>query len=650
MAAEPIIKISKLWKSFFVGDQVVNALTGADLEINEGEFIVVFGPSGSGKTTLLSALAGLDKPTEGNVYINGVDIYELKSNDLARYRRNKIGMVFQQFNLIPTLSALDNVAMPLILSGISRREAYLRSEQLLETVGMSDRKNHKPTELSGGQQQRVAIARAMSANPSILFVDEPTGNLDIPTGNEIMQILKDVNQKWGRTIVLVTHNPDFLRFGHRVIHMEDGHVIKETRNDRHLGGADESNLKYYCGKKNSCLKFNEIIRISGIHFFSKRLRTFLTVLGVALGVGSIVTLVSIGVGLQKITSNQLASLDALVAINVSVNKDSSNKLNDDAVAKLKKLENVVLVSPSITTPAKATYAGSTSQILLEGMNSNALSFEGVYVNNGKSEIGDDGIIISRAVAKNLDVSDLNSMLGQSIKIDMLLIPDDSLDLSKYENITLDKKIVGIANDETLSTAFLSLNEVRALTKSEKYNSIKVRVSDRKKVAFVRDEIEGLGFTTTSVVDLINQVDKVFLIGQIVLGIIGGVALVVALIGIVNIMTISLLERTHEVGIMKAIGATNSDIKKIFEYEVILFGLFGALAGVGGAWFFGSSINFIVSALMRASNIPGKIEVFVTPAFFAFEVIFLTVVVSLLAGLYPARRASKLSPMEALRYE
>ena len=650
MALEPIIKTSKLRKSFFVGEQIVNALSGVDLEINQGEFVVIFGPSGCGKTTLLSLLAGLDKPTEGDVVVGGTDIYGLKSSDRARYRRNSIGMVFQQFNLVPTLSARDNVALPLILSGISRKEAYNRAMQLLEVVGMSDRADHRPTELSGGQQQRIAIARAMVANPAILFVDEPTGNLDVPTGNEIMEILREVNQKWGRTIVLVTHNPDFMRYGHRTLFMEDGRIVKESRNDHRQTEAKESDLKYYAPKQTSGIKFLELMRISTIHFFSKRLRTFLTVLGVALGVGSIVTLVSMGVGLQKITSSQLASLDALVAINVSLDKNSSSKLNDDAVSKLEKLNNVVMVSPAITFPAKATYAGSTSQIIIDGVNPNALSFEGVYVNNGKSDMGKDGIVISRAVAKNLDVQDLDSMIGQKINIDLVIIPDNSLDLSKYENISLSKTVVGISNDETMISAFLPLEEVKIATKADKYNSIKVRVSDRKKVAMVRDEIESMGFTTTSVVDLINQVDKVFLIGQIILGIIGGVALIVALIGIVNIMTISLLERTHEVGIMKAVGATDNDIRKIFEYEVVLFGFFGALTGVVGAWLFGTGINVTVSALMKATNIPGSIEVFVTPAFFAFEMIVLTVVVSLLAGLYPARRASKLSPMEALRYE
>lgn len=650
MADKPIIKTRGLKKSFFVGEQVVNALSGADVEINEGEFVVIFGPSGSGKTTLLSTLAGLDRPTEGELLVDGIDIYNLHPKELAKYRRSKIGMVFQQFNLVPSLTARDNVSLPLILSGVSRKEAYTRATQLLKLVSMSDRADHKPSQLSGGQQQRIAIARALATNPQILLVDEPTGNLDVPTGDEIMALLTEINQKWGRTVVLVTHNPDFLHFGDRIIYMRDGKVVKEERNSRKPIASEKNDLQYYSCRQGRGMSKWEIIRLSRIHFFSKRLRTFLTVLGVALGVGSIVTLVSLGVGLQKITSNQLASLDALVTINVSLSKNSINKLDDSAVSKLSNLDDVSLVSPGITLPAKATVDGSTAQVIIMAINPEALDFEGVSMLAGNKAFDNNGVIVSRAVAKNFDASNPTAIVGKEINMDIVVIPDDTLDLSQFKNIKSVKKVAGVSNDDVLTSVYMPLQEIKTLTDINDYSSIRVKVSDRKKVAEVRDNIEKLGFSTTSVVDLINQVDRVFLITQIVLGIIGGVALIVALIGIVNIMTISLLERTHEVGIMKAIGATNGDIKKIFEYEVILFGFFGSVAGVFGAWFFGESINWIVAVLMKASGIAGSIQIFSTPGFFAFEMILLTVLVSLAAGLYPARRAAKLSPMEALRYE
>lgn len=565
-------------------------------------------------------------------------------------------MVFQQFNLIPTLAAIDNVAMPLILSGVRRKDACLRACEMLEIVGLKDRMEHRPSELSGGQQQRIAIARALVANPWILLVDEPTGNLDVPTGKEVMRILDQINRNWGRTVILVTHNPDFLSYGDRIFHMEDGKIIKEEKRSLARKIAEdkeekESRIKYFIAKKRGSMSLSDTMRLSRIHFLSKRIRTFLTTLGVALGVASIVTLVSLGIGLQKITSDQLASLDALVTVNVSLGKDSIKKLDNGSTSELSSLENVSLVSPSITQPANATFSGSTAQVLAQGIIPEALGFEGVALVAGEYFQGnDDGIIISRATAQNFEIKDYGNIIGQKIKLDIVVMPENSSNLMDFKNIEMIETVVGVSSDELVSSVYLPLSKLQKVTNVAAYSSIKVRANDRKNVEAVRDNIEALGFTTTSVVDLINQVDRVFLITQIILGIIGGVALIVALIGIVNIMTISLLERTHEVGIMKAIGATNKDVKRIFEYEVFLFGLSGALLGVFSAWLFGTFINYLIGYLMAASNIPGSLTVFISPAYFVVQMVVLTVLVSLLAGWYPAKRASKLSPMEALRYE
>jgi len=650
--SKPVIKITGLERTFFVGDNYIEALRGVETEIMPGEFVVIYGPSGCGKTTLLSLIGGLDRPTAGTVWVHDQNIYSFSELELAEYRRTKIGMVFQQFNLIPTLSAIDNVAMPLLLSGVDRRSSYKRAKELLDVVDLAERAHHTPVELSGGQQQRVAIARALAANPWILLVDEPTGNLDEPTGLEIMKMIKTISAKWGRTVVLVTHNPDFLHYGDKILHMRDGAVVKTEQASSILKceNLEHEGLKYFVPKKKGTLRLLEILRLSKLHFLSKRLRTFLTALGVALGVGSIVTLVSLGIGLQSITSNQLASLDSLVTINVSADKNSTNHLDQAAADELKKIKDVTLVSPSITSTAKVTLDESAQQVIAYGIEKTALSFEGIYPIAGTGFANSDEIVISKAALKNFDITDPTSVIGRNIGLTFLIIPKDSKDLSSIHETTLQKKIVGVSNDELIAGIFLPLDELSEINETTSFNSLKVKVDDRKNVEAARDSIDQMGFQTTSVVDLIKRVDKVFLITEIVLGIIGGVALLVALIGIINIMTISLLERTHEVGTMKAIGATNKDIKKIFEYEVLLFGLTGSIFGVGGAWFFGQLINNLINYLMRASQIDGSLNLFVTPLFFALEMIVLTVLVSLLAGVYPARRASKLSPMEALRYE
>ncbi|MEI6499159.1 MAG: ATP-binding cassette domain-containing protein, partial [bacterium] len=638
--------------AFFVGENYVEALRGVNTEIKQGDFVVVFGPSGSGKTTLLSLIAGLDKPTEGTVLVNGVDIYKLKPSDQARYRRAKIGMVFQQFNLVPNLNALDNISMPLLLSGVSKKVAYKRAMELLEIVGLTDRAGHKPSEMSGGEQQRIAIARAIIANPNILLVDEPTGNLDVPNGREILKLLEYINKKWHRTIVMITHNPEFLSSADHIIHIEDGSIIKDEYTTCSNTSIDRAHVSVSDAtfKSDGRLSIAESFRLSKIHFLSKINRTLLTTLGVALGVGSILTLVSLGVGLQNITSKQLASIDALVTIGVGTAKNSELTLDDSAVNQIGKLDNVSLISPSLSMPTKVSFAESSTAVTTIAINQDAQNFEGVVPIIGQKSENKDQVVISSALVKNLDIENPSELLGQKLSLNILIMPDKISDLSKIDNISLEKKIVGITGDESLSVVYTNLDEIKKLAPNQLYNSIKVQVEDRKEVKEVRNEIEKMGYKTTSVVDLIERVDKIFLIAEIILGIIGGVALLVALIGIVNIMMMSLLERTHEVGVLKAIGADNRDIRRIFEYEVLLFGVSGAALGVFGTYVFSVSINTLINYLMKASNIPGSLNIFIVPWQFATEMVLLTIFVSLLAGIYPAKQAARLSPMEALRYE
>lgn len=650
---KPIIKIDHVEKDFELGDNIIRALQDVNAEICAGEFTVIYGPSGCGKTTLLGLIAGLDTPSKGSIIVRDENIHLLSQNELAKYRRTKIGMVFQQFNLIQTLSARDNVALPLLLSGLDQKSAHRRASELLDVVGLRDRLKHKPSELSGGQQQRVAIARALAANPRILLIDEPTGNLDEKAGDEVMDIIKMVNAKWGRTIILVTHNPEFLKHADHILFMKDGQIIKEQRVKNVDVDEDNFNhpgLRYFVAKKAGSLRIGEILRLSRLHFFSKRLRTVLTTLGVALGLGSIMTLVSFGIGLQSITSNQLASLDSLVTINVSVGRNSTRELDDNAYKELAKLPDVSMVSPTLTLSTKITYGEATLDLIAYGIKKEALAFEGVNLVGGQAFASDDEIILTKDVLKNFGIADPNSVIGKKMKLNFLVIPKGGRDLAGIHEYEVERTVTGVSNDDMFSFVYMPLDQTLSIADSAVYTSMKVKVNNRKNVVTVRDQIEKEGYKTTSVVDLINRVDKIFFIAEVVLGVIGGVALLVALIGILNIMTISLLERTHEIGIMKAIGATNHDIGRIFEYEVFLFGLTGSLAGVAGAWFFGELINNIIAYLMRLSAIPGSLRIFITPYYFAVEMIILTILVSLLAGIYPSKRASRLSPIEALRYE
>lgn len=226
-AVEPIIKLEEVWKIYKLGKVDVPVLRGLSLRISHGDFVAIIGPSGSGKTTAMNMVGCLDLPTRGKIFLGGQDISELRESQLAEIRGKKIGFVFQQFNLISSLSALDNVILPLVFQGVSKEKAKQRALSLLELVGLKERVKHRPAELSGGEQQRVAIARALINNPDVILADEPTGNLDSETGKKVMDLLVNLWKKEGKTLIVVTHDPYVASFAQRLLNLRDGRIIPD---------------------------------------------------------------------------------------------------------------------------------------------------------------------------------------------------------------------------------------------------------------------------------------------------------------------------------------------------------------------------------------------------------------------------------------
>ena len=245
---EPIIDIKDLRKTYVMGLEIINALKSVTMQIHKNEYVALMGPSGSGKSTLMNLLGCLDTPSSGRYLLNGIDVSEMTDSELAEVRNKQIGFVFQTFNLLPRMSSLENVALPLVYAGMKQAERIERAEKAMEAVGLKDRMLHKPNELSGGQRQRVAIARALVNDPAIILADEPTGNLDTKTSIEIMGIFEEIH-KAGNTVILVTHEPDIAEHAHRIIRLRDGLVETDFKN-KHIVSAYDPNHPFLMAAKN----------------------------------------------------------------------------------------------------------------------------------------------------------------------------------------------------------------------------------------------------------------------------------------------------------------------------------------------------------------------------------------------------------------
>lgn len=398
------------------------------------------------------------------------------------------------------------------------------------------------------------------------------------------------------------------------------------------------------------MKWIDILRMAFGNLRRNKMRTSLTVSGVVVGIGAIVFLVSLGFGLQALMVSKVANLEALTVITVRPGNKEETVINQQTLDKFQVLGEVADISPILSYPAQIMEDKSSSETVLYGVKPKYFDLEDIKVDYGEKFSGDEAeeVIVSASSLKALNLTEPDKVLGKTLKFRVIQL-DASGNIKKgHENDTIDLKVVGMTAEDTIKYAYVPLPVVQKLDGSQ-YQSVKVKVAQRKQVTTVRKAIESMGFPTTSVKDTVDQIDQAFVIIRSVLGGFGMIALFVAAIGIFNTMTISLLERTHEIGIMKAIGGRNKDVARMFTSEAAIIGLMGGLLGVGSGWLLGTAMNGLVNFI--AESVGGEANtLFSYPLDFLGIVVLFSFLVSTFAGIWPARRASKLNPLEALRYE
>jgi len=665
-----LLKVNNLNKTYSTGKVEVKALRSLSLEIDRGEFVSIMGPSGSGKTTLMDILGCLSKPTSGSYYLNEQATNNLDDNYLSEIRNEQIGFVFQIFNLLPRTTALGNVELPLLYAGISDRERKRRAMEALDAVGLKERAYHYPNELSGGERQRVAIARALVNQPAIILADEPTGNLDSQSGEEVMSVFKRLHEH-GKTIIVVTHDPEVAKYADRIIQLKDGQIERENVQRKFVGQgfspADKVNKK-------TSLIGNLISGFASGYkgLLSNKLRSFLTILGIVIGVAAVIGMLGVGEGAKSQITSQIEKLGSNVLMVFPRRAESKEEAlewrgrskgltHEDAIAIKEKISAVNEVAPQIRTQERVRYLDKYWDTRLLGTSPSYQTIRNLEMDEGRffdqeeldswTKVCVIGKTVKEELFGNEHFAESRGPVGEDIKVrderftvigvlkekgrvgwedfdDQILIPFT----------TAQKRFTG---DDKVQTIFVQAKSSEATDAATRQVEALLTARHNKVVDFrVRSQEE---FRQT-----IEQTANTF---KLMLAGIAAISLIVGGIGIMNIMLVSVTERTREIGIRKAVGAKRRDILVQFLIESVVLALTGGVIGIILGVIFANTLgNMLVGAGSfgpRFLSGGGQSVITLSSILLAF---FFAVGVGVFFGMYPANKASKLDPVEALRYE
>jgi macrolide transport system ATP-binding/permease protein len=661
----PVIELMDVTKVYQLGEVEVRALWGVSLRIEEGEYVAIVGPSGSGKSTLMNIIGCLDQPTSGSYRLAGTEVADLDDDQLAEIRNRRIGFVFQSFNLLRRTTALDNVELPLIYNGSDQRHS--KALAALEAVGLGDRIHHYPNELSGGQQQRVAIARALVSEPAIILADEPTGNLDSKSGQEIMDTFDRLNQQ-GLTIILVTHDPNVAARTQRTIRLFDGRIVDDERMRERLPDGRISRLRFSMDRQVGGMSLREGFRVALRSLRANKLRSFLTVLGIVIGVTAVIAMLAFGRATREAMTAQIQQMGTdLVFVQPGSTTRSGARsaagsaitLTDGdarAIASLILPPLVINVVSEVTTSEQVVYAGAN-------MNTRVTGTTPAY-QDARIFYPARGVFFTEAdVSAHRPVA----VLGQTVVDELFGAVDPIGQQIRIRNTSF--QVIGVM-EEKGGTSFANQDEVilvplttakTRLTDRTRYRGeysvslINIQTGDQVYIQRVIEEVTGIlrerhdiqsgdedDFVLLSQQEVMDVANEVMSIFTTFMGGVAGISLIVGGIGIMNIMLVSVTERTREIGIRKAVGARRRDILSQFLTEATVLSLCGGMLGV--AW------GFLISQAISGRDMGGYV---LEPTIGLDSVLIATLfsmAVGLFFGIYPARRAASLNPIDALRYE
>ncbi len=685
--SEPLIQLKGIERRYQSGEHEVTVLHPLDLTIAAGEMVAIVGASGSGKSTLMNLLGCLDRPSGGQYLFRGQDTATLDALSLARLRCHHFGFIFQRYHLLPHLDAAANVEIPAIYAGTSRPERQIRARTLLTRLGLSDRSHHRPGQLSGGQQQRVSIARALANGGEVILADEPTGALDSHSGKEVMAILKELHEQ-GHTIILVTHDMAVANHANRIITLRDGRVVEDsgqpaaslaisasqahgeesqqipqTAVDQVSSGLPGQAAKQEVREpapdriatasvarrgSQGWDRYREAGRMALHAMLAHRMRTFLTMLGIIIGIAAVVSVVALGQGARAKVIDDINAMGTNT-IDIFPGKDwgdekaaSIQTLNErdlDALLGQPYLEGA---SPQIATSGQLRYRNKTSSGSVVGVGSDFFRVKGMTLTQGR--LLDERDIRSRTAVAVVDGKTIASLLGKTDPVGQVVLVG-----------TLPVRIVGVVAQETgFGPSSQSVNVwlpysavMSRLISQSHFSQITIRVKDGVQPALAEQAAVALltqrhgvkDFFTFSSDSIVKSVEKTTATLTLLVSAIAVISLIVGGVGVMNIMLVSVVERTREIGIRIAVGARQSDILQQFLIEAVMVSQLGGLLGIGLAMFIGFVFSLLVESFQMRFSLFSILMAFGCSS-----------LIGILFGYLPARNAARLDPVEALARE
>jgi macrolide transport system ATP-binding/permease protein len=632
-------------RTYTTGGEPLTVLREVSLAIHSGEFVAIMGASGSGKSTLMNIIGCLDKPSSGTYSIRGTDVASLDGDDLAALRRDTFGFIFQRYNLMSDLSAVENAEVPAVYRGMAKADRAERASGLLKDLGLKDRLQHFPSQLSGGQQQRVSIARALMNGGPVILADEPTGALDSQGGKEVMAILVKLHAE-GHTIILVTHDSDIAAYAHRLIRIADGRITSDEQQQKEAPGNQEQTDGPGMDANAGSAVLGESLKMALRSLVHNRLRTLLTMLGIIIGVASVVALMAIGNGakqdvldrIQAMGTDLLTIMRGPPAVHASSNMVTSFLPED--LPSIGAVPGVAMANPETNVSSLLRFGDQDLTVTAVGTSESFPDVHdwppqsGVFFTAEHVKRYAQVVVLGQTVVKNLFPRDTNP-LGQYVLVGS----------SPFLVIgVLSSKGLSTRGDDMDNSVWLPYTTAGARIFGQRFfNNFVIRVTPGADMTVVQSELHTLlmkrhgkeDFNIRNMADTIATANATQNTLTYLLAAIAVISLVVGGIGVMNIMLVSVTERTREIGIRMAIGARGFDVLFQFLTEAVMVcfigGLTGVFVGIGGG--------------LATSAIAGWRVIFtVTPIVIAFACAFLTGIVF---GYLPARKAAQLDPIEAL---